>query len=160
MGGLGRCYATGCGVSANYNQAVEWYRKSIDTDEYVSLDALRGFGDCHAAGHGVAQNWEKIIELYRQAAEMDDLEAQYLLARCYAEGHGGERDMAEAVKLYKKTANNVCENKGYYGHAETMRCLGDCYTNSEGVRKNTKQAAVWYTKAAELESALKSLNRP
>ncbi len=88
---------------------------------------------------------------------MDDPEAQYLLARCYAEGHGVERDMAEAVKLYKKAANNVCENKGYYGHAEAMRCLGDCYTNGEGVRKNAKQAETWYAKALELESVSKSL---
>lgn len=154
---LGKCYAAGCGVPADYNQAVEWYRKAIDTDGYVSLDALRGLGDCYATGNGVEQNWEKAMELYRQAAEMDDPEAQYLLARCYANGHGVERDMAEAVKLYKKAANNVCENKGYYGHAEAMRCLGDCYTNGEGVRKNAKQAETWYAKALELESVSKSL---
>ncbi|QQY44190.1 SEL1-like repeat protein [Phocaeicola vulgatus] len=33
-----------------------------------------------------------------------------------------------------------------------MRCLGDCYANGIGVRKNAKQAAAWYAKAAEHEA--------
>lgn len=154
---LGNCYATGRGVTVNYKCAVEWYRKAIDIDGYVSPDALRGLANCYAEGHGVEQNWKKTVELYRKAVVMNDAEAQYLLARCYANGNGVELDMAEAVKLYKKAANNVCENKGYYGHAGAMRCLGDCYANGEGVRKNAKQAADWYVKAEELESASKSL---
>lgn len=101
------------------------------------------------------QDWEKAVELYRQAAEMDDPEGQYLLARCYAEGHGVEQDMAEAVRLYKKAANNICENKGYYGHIDAMRCLGDCYACGNGIRKNAKQAAAWYAKVTELEAASK-----
>lgn len=101
------------------------------------------------------QDWEKAVALYRQAAEMDDPEAQYLLARCYDDGHGVETDMKEAVRLYKKAANNVCENKGYYGHVGAMRCLGDCYTTGNGIMKNAKQAAVWYAKATELEAASK-----
>lgn len=87
---------------------------------------------------------------------MSDPQAQYLLARCYAEGNGVGQDMAEAVKLYKRAATNICENKGYYGHAGAMRCLADCYTNGNGVRKNAKQAASWYAKAEELEADSKT----
>lgn len=152
---LGSCYQHGWGVDDDMSSAVEWYRKAVDADGHVSPDALCGLGDCYAGGKGVKQDWEKAVALYRQAAEMDDPEAQYLLARCYDDGHGVETDMKEAVRLYKKAANNVCENKGYYGHVGAMRCLGDCYTTGNGIRKNAKQAAAWYAKATELEAASK-----
>lgn len=84
-------------------------------------------------------------------AKTGDPESQYLLARCHAEEHGVQQDMAETVRLYKKAATNVIENKRYYGHPGAMRCLGDCYANGDGVRKNAKQAATWYAKAAEQE---------
>lgn len=56
------------------------------------------------------------------------------------------------MRLYKKAATNINENKRYYGHPEAMRSLGDCYANGIGVRKNAKQAAAWYAKAAEQEN--------
>ena len=71
-------------------------------------------------------------------------------------GNGVGQDMAEAVKLYKRAATNVCENKGYFGHAGAMRCLADCYANGNGVRKNAKQAAAWYAKAEKLEADSKT----
>ena len=155
---LAKCYYAGRGVSVDYDRAVEWYRKAIDTDGYVSPDALRGLGDCYSSGRGVEQDWEKAVEFYREAAKKSDPEAQYLLARCYAEGNGVGQDMAEAVKLYKKAATNICENKKYYGHVGAMRCLGDCYANGTGVRKNAKQASAWYAKAEELEAGLKNFD--
>ena len=83
---LGRCYAYGDGVTKDYNQAEQWYRKAAEQ------------------GHNQA------IQGYTKAAEQGDAMAQNYLGYCYQMGYGVTQDKDQAVYWYKKAADQGNDN--------------------------------------------------
>ena len=61
---LGNLYARGLGVKQNYQQAILWYKKSI---EQGSTDALTNLAVMYQSGLGVEKDVKKAIKMYETA---------------------------------------------------------------------------------------------
>ena len=100
-------YQRGDGVTADYNQAIEWYRKAADGGYGQAEYALGLMTD---AGHGVVRDEKAAIEWFRRAAEHDFAEAQVRLAGDLITGAAtadGKPDKIEALKWLQIGAENM-----------------------------------------------------
>lgn len=75
----------------------------------------------------------------KEAAILNDLWAQFYLARCFELGIGVEKNEIEAYKLYKRVAER--------GLAISQLHLSICYKNGIGCASNIQLAAMWENKA-------------
>jgi TPR repeat protein len=91
-------YERGDGVTADYAQALTWYRKAADSGYPPAEFAL---GRMTEAGHGVVRDEKAATDWYRRAAEHAMAEAQVQLAGNLLTGVGtadGKPDKIEALK--------------------------------------------------------------
>lgn len=94
----GMQYERGDGVTADYAQALTWYRKAADSGHPPAEFAL---GRMTEAGHGVVRDEKAATDWYRRAAEHAMAEAQIQLAGNLLTGIGtvdGKPDKIEALK--------------------------------------------------------------
>ncbi|GHV37600.1 hypothetical protein FACS1894187_14750 [Synergistales bacterium] len=175
---LGMMYATGSGVSRDYNQAVEWFRKAA---EQGSANAQYSLGYMYEAGNGVVRNsqeayfWFYLARLngdkYAQT-ELNKLEItlsrsainniQYRADQTYEQQT--TKDAETLYKLGQKYENGDGVTKDYHqareyyrkaadsGHAEAQRSLGLMYMNSKGVTRDNEEA-YFYLYLAHLNGA-------
>jgi TPR repeat protein len=92
---LGLMYADGHGVSQDYTQAVQWYRKAA---EQGNAGGQSNLGMLYANGHGVPQDDAQAAQWYRRAAEQGFVSAQFNLGVMYFNGQGVPQDYVEAHK--------------------------------------------------------------
>jgi TPR repeat protein len=97
----------------------------------------------HKGGGGMAQDDVEAVGWYRLAAEQGHAQAQSNLAEMML-------DHTEALRLYRFAAEQ--------GDAKAQFNLGVLYAESEGVARNYKKAAEWFTLAAEQGYAKAQLN--
>ena len=139
---LGIRYSFGQGVEQDYQEAVNWYRKSAEQGD---ARAQYNLGICYSQGEGVEQDSQKAVVWYKKSAEQGIAEAQYNLGICYKKGEGVEQDYKEAVNWYRKSAEQ--------GDASAQYNLGFCYDKGEGVKQDDQEAVKWYRKSAEQGNA-------
>jgi len=96
---LGRCYATGDGVTADDKIAVQWLTKAAEQGHAKGMNNLAVM---YSQGRGVLRD-QTIAKMWRlKAAEAGD--AEYGIAEAYINGFGVEKDAAEADKWYRRAA--------------------------------------------------------
>ena len=71
----------------------------------------------------------------RQAASVNDITAQFFLARCYESGIGVEKDKTEAFRLYRRAAER--------GLGDAMYYLASCYKYGIGVSRDVSRSNEW-----------------
>lgn len=76
-------YEQGLGVTQDYIQAFEWYRKSAQQGD---TDALFNIGGMYATSRGVNINYSKTREYYLKSAELGNAMAQFNIGKCYFQG--------------------------------------------------------------------------
>lgn len=86
---LGILYAKGLGVSQNEQQAVQWYRRAIESDHEMALFNLAVL---YTNGQGAPQNYQEAMRWYTKAAEAGHTGAQYVLAVQYFHGKDRPQD--------------------------------------------------------------------
>ena len=86
---LGGKYATGQGVSQDYQEAVMWYRRAAEQGLAVAQFNL---GNRYAKGQGVSQDYQEAAKWYRLAAEQGEASAQSTLGMMYGTGKGVPQD--------------------------------------------------------------------
>jgi hypothetical protein len=86
-------YWTGQGVPQDYQEALEWYRKSAALG---NAEAQSNLGSMYANGEGVPQDDIEAVKWLLKAAEQGMTHAQYLLGLRFAEGRGVTRDNVKA----------------------------------------------------------------
>ncbi len=86
---LGGKYATGQGVSQDYQEAVMWYRRAAEQGLAVAQFNL---GNRYAKGQGVSQDYQEAAKWFRRAAEQGNASAQYNLGVMYDNGQGVSQD--------------------------------------------------------------------
>lgn len=157
-------------LKEEYNQAIEFYKKSIDLKEPLGYN---GLGYCYEFGLGVKKNISLAIENYKIAADMGCAKAMNNLAGFYLEGEGLERNNMLAFHWFSKAADEydlpeAIYNLGimyedifmdyekaleYYRKIDNNEIiqfrLGEMYKNGKGVDKDKHEAFKWYLKAAE-----------
>ncbi len=135
---LGECYYHGHGVTKDYSEAVNWFRKAA---QQGNADAQFKLGACYEEGLGVTQDYNEAVKWYRKAAEQGFAAAQKSLGECYEYGYGVAKDINQAVEWYRKAAE--------LGYADAQDRLGYCYYSGEGVTQDYNEAVKWFRKAAE-----------
>lgn len=158
---LGELYYYGAGVRQNYKQAADWLRKAADQNH---SDAQYLLGEMYYNGDGLPEDEKQAAKWYRKAAEQGHVGAQYDLGMMYNRGRGVPKDIDQAEEWLGKVADTYCERaklgdadalgrlrqlaKGRWTNAQYL--LGVLYETGNGVmRKNWRDAAAWYRKAAE-----------
>lgn len=151
---LGRTYYKGYGVTKDYKKAVEWFEKSANQGNTMSLCKL---GIClRKGGYGISQNPEKAIKLFHQAYEIAcknfesdknalkefKSEPALELGRCYKNGEGIEQNFHEAFKWFQIASEG---RKGQYE-------LGLCYYDGRGTEKNDEKAFECFRMASKANS--------
>ena len=99
--------AYGIGTLQDYEQAVNWYRKSADQG---FVDAQFNLGNMYLRGGGIEQDYTLAYSWFIKAAEQGDAASQYNLGLMYIKGKGVVANMAEAKHWIKKAYENNDKN--------------------------------------------------
>lgn len=135
---LGVKYLFGDGVPADANEAVKWFRKSVEQE---NASGFYWLGYAHYIGRGVPKSMEDARQLFLKAAEGGSIGGQYLLGMMCYKGEGAEKDLKEAVKWLEAAA----EQENTMSHYQ----LGLMRYNGNGVEKDLKKAYDHFQFAAE-----------
>lgn len=135
---LGGMYYYGRGVSQDYAQALQWYRKAADQG---NPKAQYGLGYMYDTGKGVAQDSSVALHWFEQAVAQGDKQAECALASMYFNGRGVSQDRAKAAVLYRRSAEQ--------GVARAEYDLGYIYYYGQGVPQDRVEARLWFRRAAE-----------
>lgn len=126
----------------DYNNAVEWFRKSADQGD---AEAQCKLGECYELGRGVGQDDREAVKWYHMAAEQGCIEGMYRLGELYVPSRGNKEhpNYYEGFKWYRMAAEQ--------GHAGAQRMLGDFYRFWMGgvVEQDYRKAEKWYRMAAD-----------
>jgi hypothetical protein len=126
---MGMIYVLGNGVTRDFVQGVEWYRKAAQSGLPQAQDALRIVADAgylpaqHVLGMIYENGWGtteidgEAAYWYRKAAEEGYPPAQYDLGRLLADGKGVVKNDAEAKQWFQRAAEK--------GLAEAQKRLGN-----------------------------------
>lgn len=109
----GESYYYGEGVTQDYAEAVQWYRKAA---ELGHAEAQWELGCCYANGEGVAKNHAEAAKWFRKAAEQGHTEAQYELGCWLNHGIGVPKNYDEAISWFHKAAEQ--------GHTDALLVFG------------------------------------
>jgi len=102
--------------------------------------ARRGIG-LYTGKNGYKRDFEKAREALLEAAQLNNSDAECVLAHMYENGNGVEQDYAIAAQWYRKAAEkNV---------ATAQSSLAYFYDEGLGVEQSFIEAAKWYKKAAD-----------
>ena len=104
---VGWMNAYGIGTLQDYEQAVNWYRKSADQG---FVHAQFNLGNMYLRGDGVEKDDSLAFTWFIKAAEQGDAASQYNLGRMYVLGKGVAENMAEAKHWIKKAYENNDKN--------------------------------------------------
>jgi len=132
---LGELHENGIGVKKDLLIAIDWYRKSKDSEtlkpnvKFLSLNNQQAL---------IKSNTD-VIEEIRLNALNDNVEAQFKLAKIFDEGKLTEQDKEKAFYWYNKAANN--------NHSYSMLITGYMYCRGTGVEVNQVKANEWLLKS-------------
>lgn len=111
--------------------------------------ATKGIGYYTGRG-GYPRDFKKALEILTQAAELENADAECILAHMYENGNGVEKDYAVAAQWYRKAADkNV---------VMAQNSLAYFYDEGLGVDQSFVEAVKWYRKAADNNDASAQYN--
>jgi uncharacterized protein len=134
---LGVAYATGDGVTQNFDEAVKWFRKAA---ERGNANAQANLGVAYDKGDGVPLDRSEAAKWFRKAAEQGHATSQIALGLAYAYGRGVAKNPAETAKWYRKAA--------IQGHVLAQIFLAKAYRGGDVVPKDEIEALAWFYIAA------------
>jgi hypothetical protein len=146
------CYAQAFGVEKSKGLALVWYRRAA---EQGSPAAQFAFGQAYEHGVGVAADMVLAGQWYREAAGHGHPAARLALDRLDAAGYGRANRSAKVRTgtRERRTDDSRWTKYAAHGRVDDLFHLGTMFEQGIGVEKSTKQARVWYKKAAELGHA-------
>lgn len=133
---LGVLYAKDRGVTQDYAQALDWFRKAATAGR---ADGMLYLGVMYDNGWGVAKDVTQARDWYRKAAKAGSVAAMNNLGNLYYYGRGVTQDYAQARDWFQKAAAA--------GEPSAMYNLGGLYEKGLGVAQDYAQARDWYRKA-------------
>jgi len=154
---LGNCYLKGKGVAKNEAEAVKWHTKAADQGLALAQDAL---GDRYFYGEGIGKDEKEAFKWYTKAADQGLVSAQCTLGDMYLEGKTPVTEFEELsnspMKFTKARKVDIDTNTTSTNDisSQTYDISGfvpdkDVFDIAmEHSTKNEKEAANWYTKAA------------
>ncbi len=163
---IGAMHENGRGVTADRDQAMQWYQKAADQHYDRAVNAIARM-----------QDNKRRLEMTQSQAEAGDIEAQYKLGAMYLTGTGTGSDLKLAEQWLGRAAekghtkaqfklghlyyvelaedNNMSAALNWFSKAAAsdyspaFYYLGDMYATGSGVTKDYAKARSWYEKARE-----------
>ncbi len=136
QGALGSVYYWGIGVTQNYTEAGNWWRKAAKQGHVLSQHNL---GLVYHKGQGVQLDYAEAVSWYRKAAEQGNADSQCVLGSAYYTGQGVPLDYAEAVSWYRNAAEQ--------GNPAAQWSLGEAYLEGHGVSQSDSETKKWCGKS-------------
>lgn len=133
----------GIGVEANYELAMDSYKKTIEmtpadvSDQYAINAANTRIGFMYVDAKGVEKDDATAMDYFKAAADADYAMAQYYMGILYENGYGTDVDYDEAMDWYQAAAEQ--------DYAPALNQIGYLYYNGYGVDVDFEQA-VYYQK--------------
>lgn len=122
----------------NFNEAFGLMLQSAEAGNSQAED---GVAVMYSRGEGVEKDSHSAASWYEKAALQGQPEAMKKLGDYFYEGVGVEQSDAKAFQWWLKAAQD--------GFSPAYTSLAECYRDGLlGVKRNYKQAVVWYQKAA------------
>ena len=136
---MGDMYYEGKGVSKNYAEAVNWYRKAA---EQGNAEAKANLGYIYRDGIGVVKNYNEALKWFISSAEQGNPDPQIPLSLGYIYFKGGNNiSNSEKAKYWFKIAAES------YNDNNAMNFLGIMYKDED-----YKQAEKWFKQAVNNEN--------
>ncbi|MCF0210037.1 MAG: sel1 repeat family protein [Bacteroidales bacterium] len=167
---LGDFYFNGISVNEDWTEAMYWYEKAINNNDTIAMGNLAYI---LYANKAVAPDYKRAESLAKIALEKDEPMAQYVYAELLTCGQIKHAKASKAMEYYKLSADNgnifakeVIALDTYkktedlteilaleqINRGETYLILAKEYMSGEKLKKNTKQANIFFEKAAELNN--------
>lgn len=145
---LGWKYSHGEGVTKDYQQAANWYRKAA---EQGLAEAQFNLGLLYANGNGVPQNYQQSDLWYSKAAEHGMADMLNDLGDMYADGNGARKNTEQAKTFYRKAAEHG-DTKALFNLGMMYCCKGDfnniLYNAGSLSHDIYQKAYIWFSLAA------------
>ena len=138
---MGYLYEQGIGCGQNYEQAIEYYQRVLETeepeltDEYAWNEAATRLGIMYIEGNGVETDERQALSYFEMAADRGYRMAQYSVGVIYENGYGVDVDYGEAMRWYQLAADQ--------GYAPALNQIGYLYFNGYGVDVDYEEAAYY-----------------
>ena len=145
MFNVGLFYRNGTAVEQNHEKAFEWFMKSAQKGYGHSQNEVALYYDDNCESHeaGVINRYEA-FKWYRRGAISGNKNAKYNLAYSYENSEDEKVDYEKAFVLYYELATL---EKPY---ALACNEIGRSFLGGHGVKKDAKQAVLWFKKGANL----------
>lgn len=136
---IGARYSEGrAGVTADANQALNWYQLAADRG---FAPAQYRLGSMYEKGNGVSRDADKAKQFYEQAASQGNANAMHNLAVLYASGALGQQDYSAAANWFTKAAN--------LGITDSQFNLAILCARGNGVPQDLTESYKWFAIAAK-----------
>jgi len=135
---MGIMYDYGHGVTANPQQALEWYIRSAEQGQTAVQYQV---GAKYFKGENVPQDYSEAARWWELAANGGQVDAQFNLGLMYFRGLGIPQDDARAATLFQQAAEQ--------DHAHAQYSLAVMYAFARGVTKDYDTALQWFLKSAD-----------
>lgn len=119
-------------------EAVRCFSNAATAGHAMGMNML---GRCFEHGWGVPADKTKAATWYEAAATRRLDWGMYNLATLLSLGDGVPRDLGRALDLFRRAAA--------LGHAKSMNMIGSFHEDGWVVTADTREAALWYKRAAE-----------
>lgn len=131
------------GLASSVSKAIFWFESAASKN---SAEAYWMLGQIYDKGYVGSPDEKRAYEYFQKASNLSHPEAICRIGEMYESGIVVDEDITKAFELYKKAAEA--------GSSKAACYVGNIYNYKEvaekfGVKKNTKEAAIWYKKAAE-----------
>lgn len=145
---IGRAYYTGLGRTADFKQAVRFFRKSADLG---NVEAMSLLGNCYLRGQGVKKDKAAALTLFENASEQGDITATFRIGDMYKSGVRQllEKDPLKAAKFYLDALNLAKDHGDIMDVPEVYLRLADCLLNGIGMEKDVHSAYDFYCSAED-----------
>ena len=145
-------YFEGQGVSKDFAQAMQWFRKSADQG---NPGAQADLGDMYFNGQGEPQDFVQAVQWYRKAADQGYAMAQSNLGDMYCNGHGVHQDLVIAYALY-----SLAISKGQSGSGLIVPLRDVLTTRMSAAQAIAGQALKQQMEAMGVSNALDAYLKP
>ncbi|MDR1658025.1 MAG: sel1 repeat family protein [Deltaproteobacteria bacterium] len=134
---LGLLYLHGEFFQADPQEALEWFKKGIDSG---SVECLFELAQMYDQGLGVEVDQDLADEYYQKSAESGDFRGQHFVAQRLVVGQP-IKDDARALSWFLKAAES--------GFSPSQFAVGVFFELGLGTEKDIMEAARWYEKLAQ-----------
>ena len=132
-------YEHGVGVSQDYLQAADWYRKAA---EKGFAEAEYGLGFLYLNGYGLPKDFSQASNWMLKAAEQGETKAQFNLGVSYHNGEGVNQDLKEGYFwIYLANARTI--DSGLKQYAENALREDAEVMKKSDIKSAQKRAQEW-----------------